>query len=132
MALREKILVALSGGVDSSVAALLLQREGHEVAGAYMKNWLNEDGVIGEWPWEEDIADARAVAEKIGIEFTVVNFMREYGERVVAYLLDGYSRGLTPNPDVMCNREMKFGLLRGWAKERGYGAVATGHYARRV
>jgi len=128
----EKILVAMSGGVDSSVAALVLKQQGCDIAGAYMKNWINEDEVIGNCPWEEDIADARRVAEQIGIEFRVVNLMREYRERVVQYLLDGYAQGLTPNPDAMCNREIKFGVFRTWAKEHGFTAVATGHYARRL
>ena len=132
MPVREKILVALSGGVDSSVAALLLQEQGYEVAGAYMKNWINEEKVIGHCPWEEDIADARRVAGQIGIAFHVVNLMRDYRERVVQYLLDGYARGLTPNPDIMCNREIKFGVFLAWAREHGFSAVATGHYARRV
>ena len=128
----EKILVALSGGVDSSVAALLLKQQGHDVVGAYMKNWINEDNVLGDCPWQQDIVDARAVAERIGIEFHVVNLMRDYRERIVQYLLDGYARGLTPNPDIMCNREIKFGVFRAWARDHGFGAVATGHYARRV
>ena len=132
MSASEKILVALSGGVDSSVAALLLKQQGHDVVGAYMKNWINEEQVIGHCPWQQDIADARRVAEQIGIEFRVVNLMRDYRERVVAYLLDGYARGLTPNPDIMCNREIKFGVFRAWAKDHGFPAVATGHYARRI
>ena len=122
----------MSGGVDSSVAALLLKQQGHDLVGAYMKNWINEDNVIGRCPWQQDIEDARAVADQLGIEFRVVNLMQEYRERVVAYLLDGYKRGLTPNPDIMCNREIKFGVFRGWAKDNGFAAVATGHYARRV
>src|SRR5580698_4013 len=97
MPAREKIVVAMSGGVDSSVAALLLKERGCDVSGAYMKNWVNEAGVIGRCPWEEDIADARRVAEQIGIPFQVVNLMREYHERVVRYLLAGYEQGLTPN-----------------------------------
>ncbi|MDF9826268.1 tRNA-specific 2-thiouridylase [Ereboglobus sp. PH5-10] len=129
---REKILVAMSGGVDSSVAALVLKQQGFDIAGAYMKNWINEDNIVGDCPWQRDIEDARAVAEKIGIEFRVVNLMREYSERVVAYLLDGYKRGITPNPDVMCNREIKFGVFLAWARDHGFDAVATGHYARRV
>jgi tRNA-specific 2-thiouridylase len=132
MPAREKILVAMSGGVDSSVAALRLKQQGHDVAGAYMKNWINEDGVSAHCPWEQDITDARAVAERLGIDFFVVNLMRDYRERVVQYLLDGYACGLTPNPDIMCNREIKFGVFRNWAREHGYDAVATGHYARRV
>ncbi|HLP02826.1 MAG TPA: tRNA 2-thiouridine(34) synthase MnmA [Opitutaceae bacterium] len=127
-----RILVAMSGGVDSSVAALLLQREGHELVGAYMKNWINEDNVVGECPWQQDIDDARASAERLGIEFRVVNLMHEYRSRIVDYLLDGYRRGLTPNPDVMCNREIKFGVFLQWARDHGFDAVATGHYARRI
>lgn len=122
----------MSGGVDSSVAALRLQQAGHAVVGAYMKNWINEDNVIGHCPWMQDIEDARAVCDRLGIEFRVVNLMQEYRDRVVQYLLDGYARGLTPNPDVMCNREIKFGVFRAWAKDHGFAAVATGHYARRV
>ena len=121
----------MSGGVDSSVAALLLKQQGHDLVGAYMKNWINEDNIIGNCPWQQDIDDARAVADQLGIEFRVVNLMQEYRERVVAYLLDGYRRGLTPNPDIMCNREIKFGVFRAWAKDNGFAAVATGHYARR-
>ncbi len=127
-----KILAAMSGGVDSSVATALLVREGHEVVGAYMKNWINEENIIGHCPWEEDIVDARAVAEQLGIPFHVVNLMKEYREKVVKYLLEGYQSGITPNPDVMCNREMKFGVLLEWAREQGFDAVATGHYARRA
>ncbi len=129
---REKILVAMSGGVDSSVAALQLQREGHDLVAAYMKNWINEDNVIGHCPWMQDIEDARAAADKLGIEFRVVNLMQDYRRLVVDYLLDGYQRGLTPNPDVMCNREMKFGVFLRYAQAEGFAAVATGHYAQRV
>jgi tRNA-uridine 2-sulfurtransferase len=129
---RERILVAMSGGVDSSVAALLLKQQGHDIVGAYMKNWINEDNVAGDCPWMQDIEDARAVADRLGIDFRVVNLMRDYRRLVVDYLLDGYQRGQTPNPDVMCNREMKFGVFADYARREGFAAVATGHYARRV
>jgi tRNA-uridine 2-sulfurtransferase len=122
----------MSGGVDSAVAALLLKEKGIPVTGAYMKNWLNEENVLGECPWQQDIEDARDAADQIGIDFEVVNLMDAYRKRIVDYLLDGYQRGLTPNPDVMCNREIKFGVFLDYARQNGFEAVATGHYARRV
>lgn len=125
-----RILTALSGGVDSSVAAALLVGQGHAVDAAYMKNWINEDGIPGECPWQQDIEDARAVADRLGIPFRVVNLMNAYRERVVNYLLEGYRSGVTPNPDVMCNREIKFGVFLDYALRNGFEAVATGHYAR--
>jgi tRNA-specific 2-thiouridylase len=128
----DRILVALSGGVDSAVAALQLQQQGAPVEAAYMKNWINEDEVIGDCPWQQDIEDARAVAAHLGIPFQVVNLMEDYRERVVTYLLDGYQRGLTPNPDVMCNRDIKFGVFAQWAHDHDFTAVATGHYAQRL
>ena len=121
----------MSGGVDSSVAALLLKQQGFDVVGAYMKNWINEDNVIGDCPWQQDIVDARAVADRLGIEFRVVNLMDDYRRLVVDYLLDGYQRGLTPNPDVMCNSRVKFGVFAAYARAEGFTALATGHYARR-
>jgi len=127
----EKILVGLSGGVDSAVAAALLVEQGHQVTGAYMKNWVNSDALPGECPWEEDLEDARALAQALGIEFRMVDLTTEYHNRIVLYLLNGYEDGITPNPDVMCNREMKFGVFRTYAKAHGFDAVATGHYARR-
>jgi len=112
------------------VAAALLVEQGHEVVGAYMKNWINEEEIAGHCPWMQDIEDARAVADKLGTEFRVVNLMRDYRERVVDYLLAGYQEGITPNPDVMCNREMKFGVFLDFARAQGFDAIATGHYAR--
>ena len=128
----ERVLVAMSGGVDSSVAALLLHKEGLPIEGAYMKNWINEENIVGDCPWQQDIEDARAVAEALQIPFRVVNLMREYRARVVEYLLNGYQTGITPNPDAMCNREMKFGVFLELAKAAGFQAVASGHYARRL
>lgn len=128
---KPRLLMALSGGVDSAVAAWRLKEQGYSVEAAYMKNWINEEEVFGDCPWMQDIEDGRAVCEHLGIPFRVVNFMDAYRERVVRYLVDGYARGLTPNPDVMCNREMKFGVLLDWALEQGFDGVATGHYARR-
>ena len=127
-----KILVAMSGGVDSGVAALLLKRKGYQIAGAYMKNWVNEEKISSACPWQQDIEDARAVADKIGIDFYIVNFIKECRERVVNYLVEGYRHGFTPNPDVMCNREMKFGLFLDYALKNGYTAIGTGHYCRVV
>ncbi len=126
-----KILVGLSGGVDSAVAAALLLEQGHEVAGGYMKNWINDDGIAGDCPWEQDVEDAHAVAKTLGIEFRVVDLIDQYRDRIVDYLLEGYRNGITPNPDVYCNREMKFGVFLDYALEQGFEAVGTGHYARR-
>lgn len=127
----EKILVGLSGGVDSSVAAALLLEQGHEVVGGYMKNWINDEGIAGDCPWEQDVEDAHAVAQKLGIEFRVIDLIDAYRERIVDYMLEGYRDGITPNPDVFCNREMKFGVFLDYALSQGFEAVGTGHYARR-
>ena len=127
-----RILVGLSGGVDSSVAAALLVEQGHDVVGAYMKNWVNDEGIPGECPWEQDIQDALAVAKTTGIEFRVIDLVDEYRARIVNYLIEGYRAGYTPNPDVLCNREMKFGVFLDYALEQGFDYVATGHYARRM
>jgi len=126
-----KVMVGLSGGVDSAVAAALLVEQGHEVVGGYMKNWMNEEGIPGDCPWEQDIEDAHAVAKKLGIEFRVIDLIDQYKHKIVEYLVNGYQVGLTPNPDVWCNREMKFGLFLDYALSQGFEAVGTGHYARR-
>ena len=128
----ERVLVGLSGGVDSSVAAALSARGGARVECAYMKNWINEEEVVGDCPWREDVDYARRTADRLGLPFRIVNLMRDYRERIVDYLIEGYRAGRTPNPDVFCNREMKFGVFLEWARRHGMEAVATGHYARRL
>lgn len=127
----KKILVALSGGVDSAVAALLLKEQGHAVSGAYIRTWMNEEMPLADCPAQQDIEDARAVAEHLGIDFEVVNLVNEYREHVVHYLVEGYKNGITPNPDIMCNREMKFGIFQDYALNQGFDALATGHYVRK-
>jgi tRNA-specific 2-thiouridylase len=125
---RERIVVGLSGGVDSAVAALLLKREGHEVVGVFMKNWEDEDDL--HCTSREDLVDAAAVADVIGIELEAVNFAAEYRERVFAHFLREYRAGRTPNPDVLCNSEIKFRAFLDHALALGAGRIATGHYAR--
>ena len=126
-----KVMVGLSGGVDSAVAAAVLVAQGHEVTAGYMKNWINEEGIPGDCPWEQDIQEAAAVAKVLGIEFRVIDLIDSYRHRIVDYLLDGYRAGITPNPDVWCNREMKFGVFLDYALAQGFAYVATGHYARK-
>ena len=128
----KKILVGLSGGVDSSVAALLLKEQGHEVSGAYMRTWVQEEAPWKDCPAAQDIEDARETADRIGIPFEVVTLIDEYREKVVDYMVTGYSSGETPNPDVMCNREIKFGVFLDFALARDFDAIATGHYCRRI
>ena len=122
-------MVGMSGGVDSSVAALLLQHEGHELAGMFMQNW-EEDEPDSACRADEDRKDALAVCAKLGIPFHPRNFAREYRERVFAHFLDEYRAGRTPNPDVLCNREIKFRTFLDAARELGAEKIATGHYAR--
>ena len=122
-----RIVVGMSGGVDSSVAALLLKRQGHEVIGVFMKNWeeKDENGVCTS---EADWADVREVCERIDIPYYSVNFVKEYYDRVFSYFLDEYRRGRTPNPDVLCNREIKFKAFLDFAMELGADRLATGHF----
>lgn len=124
--------MALSGGVDSSVALALLKDQQCRVCAAYMKTWMNEEGidVFGDCPWHQDIRDCRNVCENLGVEFEVVDFIEEYRKQIVEYLVEEYRRGRTPNPDVMCNRRMKFGKFLDFALSRGFDSVATGHYCQ--
>ena len=124
-----RLMVGMSGGVDSSVAALLLKRAGHDVSGFFMLNWEDEDPESG-CHADADRKDALAVCAKLGIPFRSGNFAAEYRERVFAYFLDEYRAGRTPNPDVLCNREIKFGAFLDAARADGAEKIATGHYAR--
>lgn len=123
-----RVLVALSGGVDSSVAVLLLKQRGHDVSVVYMRTWMDEGDQIFDCKWQEDVRYARATAELLGVPFKILNMIDVYRERVVKYLVDGYASGLTPNPDIRCNSEVKFGVLADYALENGFDALATGHY----
>lgn len=125
----KKVFVGLSGGVDSSVSAALLVEQGYDVTGVYMKNW-SKDLPGFPCPWKEDYQDAKRVAVKLGITFEMFDFETEYFERVVEYMLDGFKSGITPNPDVMCNQEIKFKLFYQLAREKGADYIATGHYAQ--
>ena len=125
----QKVFVGMSGGVDSSVSALLLKEQGYKVVGVYMKNW-SRDLPGMKCPWAEDLADAKRVAVKLGIDFEVWDFEKEYHEKVVEYMLDEFRKGNTPNPDIMCNQEIKFKLFYEKAMEAGADFIATGHYAR--
>lgn len=122
-----RIVVGMSGGVDSSVAALLLKRAGHEVIGVFMKNWEEKDE-RGVCTSEADWADVRSVCERIGIPYYAVNFVQEYRDRVFDYFLSEYRRGRTPNPDVLCNREIKFKAFLDFALQLGAQRLATGHF----
>ncbi|MDO5442563.1 MAG: tRNA 2-thiouridine(34) synthase MnmA [Bacteroidia bacterium] len=127
-----KICVGLSGGVDSSVAALLLKRQGYDVFAMFMQNWHDTEGTLhGDCEWEEDRFVAEMVARKIGIPFYFVDLSKEYRQRVVDYMFDEYSKGRTPNPDVLCNREIKFDAFLKAAESMGADMVATGHYCRK-
>lgn len=124
-----RVYVGMSGGVDSSVTAALLQQQGHDVTGVYMKNWT-QDLPGMKCPWAEDLADAKRVAVQLGIPFKVFDFQAEYKQKVVDYMIAEYQAGRTPNPDIMCNQEVKFKLFLETALEDGAEAIATGHYAR--
>src|SRR6187549_1408940 len=128
----KRLVVGLSGGEDSSVAAYLLQQQGYEVIGLFMKNWHDDSVTISnECPWLEDSNDALLVAEKLGIPFQTVDLSEEYKERIVDYMFSEYEKGRTPNPDVLCNREIKFDVFLEAALKLNADFVATGHYCRK-
>ena len=128
-----RVVVALSGGVDSSVAAYLLVKQGYDVVGIFMKNWHDNTVTISnECPWVEDSYDAMIVAEKLSIPFQTIDLSKEYQERIIDYMFNEYKIGNTPNPDVLCNREIKFDVFLEIAKNLGADYVATGHYCRVV
>eukprot|EP01024_Parvocaulis_polyphysoides_P054359 TRINITY_DN54893_c0_g1_i1.p1 TRINITY_DN54893_c0_g1~~TRINITY_DN54893_c0_g1_i1.p1 ORF type:complete len:208 (-),score=33.24 TRINITY_DN54893_c0_g1_i1:21-644(-) len=127
-----RVIIGLSGGVDSSVAAHLLIEQGHEVIALFMRNWHDESVIISEeCPWIEDSNDALIVAEKLGIPFQTIDLSKEYKERIVDYMFGEYEAGRTPNPDVLCNREIKFDVFLETALKLGADYVATGHYCRK-
>jgi tRNA-uridine 2-sulfurtransferase len=128
----KRVVVGLSGGVDSSVSAHLLIEQGYEVIGLFMRNWVDESVIISEeCPWIDDSNDALDVAEMLGIPFQVIDFSKEYKERIVDYMFDEYAKGRTPNPDVLCNREVKFDIFLKKALALGADYVATGHYCQK-
>jgi len=129
---KERVIVGLSGGVDSSVAAYLLREQGYEVAGLFMINWHDTEGTLsGDCPWYDDRMFAELVAKRLDIPLYTVDLSAEYRRRVVDYMFDEYSRGRTPNPDVLCNREIKFDLFMAEAFRLGADYIATGHYCRK-
>ena len=128
-----RIVVGLSGGVDSSVAAWLLKQQGHEVIAMFMKNWHDDSVTISdECPWLDDSNDAVIVAQQLGIPFQTIDLSAEYKKRIVDYMFREYEQGRTPNPDVLCNREIKFDIFLNAAMKIGAEYVATGHYARKA
>lgn len=132
MSIMKRVIVGLSGGVDSSVAAYLLKEQGYEVIGLFMKNWHDDSVTISnECPWLEDSNDALLVAEKLGIPFQTVDLSEQYKEKIVDYMFSEYEKGRTPNPDVLCNREIKFDVFMKIALSLGADYVATGHYCRK-
>lgn len=138
---KKKIVVGLSGGVDSAVAAYLLKEQGYDVTGAFMRNWdaianndINGNPTLNDpmCPQEQDYEDAKKVADQLGIPLLRVDFIKEYWDNVFLYFLDEYQKGRTPNPDIFCNKYIKFDAFLNWANSQGFSHIATGHYAKRI
>ena len=138
---KKNIVVGLSGGVDSAVAAYLLKEQGYDVTGAFMRNWdaianndINGNPTLNDpmCPQEQDYEDAKKVADQLGIPLLRVDFIKEYWDNVFLYFLDEYQKGRTPNPDIFCNKYIKFDAFLNWAKSQGFSHIATGHYAKRI
>ncbi|MFA7032772.1 MAG: tRNA 2-thiouridine(34) synthase MnmA, partial [Bacilli bacterium] len=136
-----KVLIGLSGGVDSAVAAYLLQQQGYEVTGCFMRNWdaLANNDQLGnptinnaQCPQEKDYEDALEVAHKLGIKLLRIDFVKEYWDNVFSYLISEYKNGRTPNPDIFCNKYIKFGPFLDFAQKNGFDMIAMGHYAKRL
>ena len=128
----KRVVVGLSGGVDSSVTAFLLKEQGYDVVGMFMRNWHDESVTLSdECPWIDDSNDALIVANQLGIPFQVIDLSKEYKERIVDYMFNEYEQGRTPNPDVLCNREIKFDVFLKAAEDLGADYIATGHYCRK-
>jgi tRNA-specific 2-thiouridylase len=129
----KRVVVGLSGGVDSSVSAYLLKEQGYDVIGLFMRNWHDESVTLSnDCPWIDDSNDALLIAEQLNIPFQVLDLSKEYKERIVDYMFDEYQAGRTPNPDVLCNREIKFDVFLKAAEELGADFVATGHYCQKT
>ena len=126
---KEKIVLGMSGGVDSSVAAILLQKKGFEVYGVFMKNWDDKNAICNA---EDDYADAASVCNQLNIPLKKINYTKEYKDRVFSQFLDDHKNGFTPNPDVLCNKEIKFDVFQKYAKQIGATKIASGHYAKIV
>ena len=124
--MNKKVFVGMSGGVDSSVSALLLKQQGYDVTGVFIKVWQPD---FIECTWKEDRLDAMRVAALLDIPFVTLDLEQEYKQGVIDYMIEEYRKGRTPNPDIMCNREVKFGAFYAWAKKQGADYIATGHYA---
>ena len=132
MTKKQRIVIALSGGVDSSVSALLLKKAGYDVIALFMRNWHDQTLTIdNECPWTQDSNDALTISEQLNIPFQIIDLSKEYKERIIDYMIREYKQGNTPNPDILCNREIKFNVFLKHALKLNADFIATGHYCRK-